>query len=152
MLTEIITAMLWSISPFGEAKVGIPYAIFNNVNIYWAFVFCFIANVLVFPVMNFFLDYVNRHFLKFRFYKKSAIWVARRAKFGAGKNVQKYGFWGLLVFVAVPLPGTGVYAGSIAAYIFGIERKSAFLANSIGIFLSCVAVWSMTVIAVNGLG
>lgn len=134
MLTEIITAMLWSISPFGEAKVGIPYAIFNNVNIYWAFIFCFIANVLVFPVMNFFLDYINRHFLKFRFYKKSAIWVARRAKFGAGRNVQKYGFWGLLIFVSIPLPGTGVYAGSIAAYIFGIERKSAFLANTIGIF------------------
>lgn len=143
--------MLWSISPFGEAKVGIPYAIFNNVNIYWAFIFCFIANVLVFPVMNFFLDYINRHFLKFRFYKKSAIWVARRAKFGAGRNVQKYGFWGLLIFVSIPLPGTGVYAGSIAAYIFGIERKSAFLANTIGIFFSCVAVWTMTIIAVNGL-
>lgn len=150
MEIEIIIAMLWSISPLGEAKVGIPYAIFNNVNIYLAFLFCFIANVFVFPVMNFFLDYINRHFLKFRFYKKSAIWVARRAKFGAGKNVQKYGFWGLLFFVALPLPGTGVYAGSIAAYIFGIERKSAFLANSLGIFLSCVAVWTMTVLATNG--
>ncbi|HET8884920.1 MAG TPA: small multi-drug export protein [Salinimicrobium sp.] len=150
MISDIIIAMLWSISPFGEAKVGIPYAISNGVNIYIAFVACFVANVLVFPVMTFFLDFINSYFLKWRFYKKSAIWVARRAKLGAGKNLQKYGFWGLLIFVMVPIPGTGVYAGTIAAYLFGIERKQAFIANAIGIFLSCVIVWVATVLIREG--
>lgn len=144
--------MMWSVSPFGEAKVGIPYALFNDVNIYLAFIFCFAANVLVFPIMIFFLDYINKHFLKFRFYKKSAIFVARRAKTGAGKNVQKYGFWGLLIFVMIPLPGTGVYAGSIASYLFNINRKIAFFANTIGIFLSCVIVWGLTVITLEEIG
>lgn len=96
MILTIIIAMLWSISPFGEAKVGIPYAIFNGANIYLAFVFCFLANVLVFPIMIFFLESVNRYFLKWRFYKKSAVFVARRAKTGAGKGIEKYGFWGCL--------------------------------------------------------
>lgn len=144
--------MLWSVSPFGEAKVGIPYAVFNDINIYWAFVVCFLANVLIFPIMIFFLDNVNRYFLRWRFYKKSAIYVARKAKLGAGKNIQKYGFWGLLIFVMVPVPGTGVYAGSIAAYLFGIERKRAFLANTIGIFFSCLIVWSMSVLTLEGIG
>lgn len=151
MISEIITAILWSISPFGEAKVGIPYAIFSDVNIFLTLVVCFLANVLVFPLMTFFLDYVNRYFFRWRFYKKSAIYVARKAKVGAGKNVQKYGFWGLLVFVMLPIPGTGVYAGSIAAYLFGIEYKRAFLANTIGIFFSCLIVWGMTVIAFNNI-
>lgn len=149
-MKEIINAMLWSISPFGEAKVGIPYAIFNDVNIYLTFLFCFVANVLVFPLMLYFLHYVNTHFLRWRFYKKSAIWVARRAKTGAGKNVQKYGFWGLIVFVMIPLPGTGVYAGSIAAYLFRIEKKKAFWGNTIGIFLSCIMVWTMTLLTYKG--
>ncbi|UJH92182.1 small multi-drug export protein [Antarcticibacterium sp. 1MA-6-2] len=151
MITEVIMAMLWSVSPFGEAKVGIPYAIFNNINIYVAFLVCFLANVLIFPIMSVFLDYINRYFLKWRFYKKSAIYVARKAKIGAGKNVQKYGFWGLLIFVMLPIPGTGVYAGSIAAYLFGIERKRAFLANTIGIFLSCLVVWIITILTFNGM-
>lgn len=151
MLSEHFTAMLWSISPFGEAKVGIPYAIFNQINIYIAFFLCFFANVLVFPVMAFFLDNINRYFLGWRFYKKSAIYVARKAKLGAGKNLQKYGFWGLLIFVMVPIPGTGVYAGTIAAYLFGIERKRAFLANTIGIFFSCVIIWSISVLTYEGL-
>lgn len=151
MMTKVTTAMLWSVSPFGEAKVGIPYAVFNDINIYWAFVLCFLANVLIFPIMIFFLDNINRYFLRWRFYKKSAIYVARKAKLGAGKNIQKYGFWGLLIFVMVPVPGTGVYAGSIAAYLFGIERKRAFLANTIGIFFSCVIVWSMSVLTLQGM-
>lgn len=151
MLYDILISMLWSISPFGEAKVGIPYAIYNDVNYYLAFTLCFIANVMVFPVMQFFLDHINTYFLQWRFYKKSAIFVARRAKLGAGKNVQKYGFWGLLIFVMIPIPGTGVYAGTIAAWLFGLEKKQAFIANSVGIYLSCVIVWIVTVISINGI-
>lgn len=151
MILEIIIAMLWSISPFGEAKVGIPYAIFNEVNIYLAFVFCLFANILVFPIMLFFLDSINRYFFKWRFYKKSALFVARRAKTGAQKGINKYGFWGLIFFVMIPLPGTGVYAGTIASYIFRIERKKAFWANTIGITLSSIIVWGATVLTANGI-
>lgn len=149
-MMEVINAMLWSISPFGEAKVGIPYAIFNEVNHYVAFVVCFGANVMIFPVMQFFLNYINRYFLKWRFYKKTAIYIARKAKIGAGKSIKQYGFWGLLLFVMMPIPGTGVYAGTIAAFLFGIERKRAFMANTIGIYFSCVIVWVITVLTAEG--
>jgi uncharacterized membrane protein len=150
MILDILIAMLWSISPFGEAKLGIPYALLNDINIYLAFVLCFAANVLVFPIMSFFLDVVNRYFMKWNSYKKAAIFVGRRAKAGAGNNVKKYGFWGLMIFVLIPLPGTGVYAGSIAGYLFGLDRKKAFLANTTGIFFSCVIVWVTTVVAIGG--
>ncbi|MEB2779707.1 COG2426 family protein [Algoriphagus persicinus] len=150
MLLDLLTAVLWSISPFGEAKVGIPYALLKGVNIYWAFICSFLANLLVFPMMNFFFDVVNRHFLKWYYYKKAAIFVGRRTKAGAGKNVRKYGFWGLMVFVAMPFPGTGVYAGTIAGFLFGLERKKAFFANAIGIFISCVIVWVVTLTAMEG--
>lgn len=150
MISDLFIAVLWSISPLGEAKVGIPYALLNGVNIYLAFLFCFVANVLVFPLMTFFLDVINRYFFKWYYYKKSAIFIARRAKAGAGKNVKKYGFWGLIIFVLLPLPGTGVYAGTIAGYLFGVKRKQAFLANTIGIFFSCVIVWTTTILAMEG--
>ncbi|MGC1632925.1 MAG: small multi-drug export protein [Gelidibacter sp.] len=150
MIFDLLIAMLWSVSPLGEAKVGIPYALLHGVNIYVAFLFCFAANVLVFPIMTFFLDVVNRYLFKWYYYKKSAIFVARRAKKGAGKNVEKYGFWGLMIFVLIPLPGTGVYAGTLAAYLFGIDRKRAFLANTIGIFFSCLIIWATTIAAMKG--
>ena len=150
MFSDIIIAMLWSISPFGEAKVGIPYALLNGVNIYLAFGSCLLANILIFPLMTFFLDSINRYFFRWLFYKKAAIYVARKAKTGAGNNVKKYGFWGLMIFVLVPLPGTGVYAGTIAAYLFRFDRKQAFLANTIGIFFSCLIVWVTTLLTMKG--
>ena len=145
MIQELITVMLWSISPFGEAKVGIPVGLLNGTNIYLVFIVAFAANVLVFPMMMFFLDKVNHYLLGWNFYKKSAIWVARRAKTGSGNKIQKYGFWGLLLFVMIPLPGTGVYAGSIATYLFKIEKSKAFYANTIGIF------WGTTVLTMKGI-
>lgn len=150
MIKDIIIAILLSLSPFGEAKVGIPYGMLNHVNIYLVFITCLIANILVFPMMMFFLEKINKSLLKWSFYKKSAIYVARRAKNGSGKQIKKYGFWGLMFFVMIPLPGTGVYAGSIATYLFKIEKTKAFTANVIGIFFSSVIVWVTTYLSING--
>lgn len=150
MIKDSIISFLWSISPFGEAKVGIPYGIFHDLNIYWVLLICLVANILVFPIMMFFLDNINRRLLSWRKYKKTAIWIAKRAKVGSGDKIQRYGFWGLIFFVMIPLPGTGVYAGSIATYLFKIERKSAFVANCIGITFSSIIVWVTTILAYNG--
>ena len=150
MILDLIIAILWSISPFGEAKVGIPYGLLNGVNIYLVFIGCFLANVLVFPIMHFFLTTVNKSLLKWHYYKKSAIYVARKAKVGSGEKIKKYGFIGLIFFVMLPVPGTGVYAGSIASYIFKMEKKRAFAANAVGIFFSSVIVWVTTVLAMKG--
>ncbi|WP_430907348.1 COG2426 family protein [Maribacter sp. 2-571] len=151
MIQDFFIAFLWSISPFGEAKVGIPFGMIKGLNIYAVFAICFTANVLVFPMMSFFLDRVNKYLLRWRFYKKNAIFVAKRAKTGSGKNIRKYGFWGLIFFVMLPIPGTGVYAGSIASYLFKIERQKAFLANTIGIFFSSLIVWTMTLVGMRQL-
>lgn len=150
MILDLIIAMLWSLSPFGEAKVGIPYGLLNGVNIYLVFAGCFLANVLVFPIMHFFLTTINKSLLKWHYYKKSAIYIARRAKLGSGEKIKKYGFIGLIFFVMLPVPGTGVYAGSIASYIFKMEKKRAFAANVVGIFFSSVIVWVTTVLAMKG--
>ncbi len=151
MIKDLIIAILWSISPLGEAKVGIPYGLLNGVNIYMVLGACFLANLLVFPIMMFFLNTINKSLLKWHFYKKGAIFVARRAKVGSGERIKKYGFYGLIFFVMLPVPGTGVYAGSIASYLFKMERRKAFIANTIGIFLSCVIVWVTTLLTMKGM-
>lgn len=152
MVRDFLISVLLSLSPFGEAKVGIPYGMMSGINIYLVLFSCFFANVLVFPIMMFFLERVNRSLLKWKFYKKSAVFVARRAKDGSGDKIKKYGFWGLMLFVMIPLPGTGVYAGSIATYLFKVEKTKAFSANVIGIFFSSLIVWLTTYFSMNGLG
>ena len=69
----------------------------------------------------------------------------------SGEKIKKYGFWGLMFFVSLPIPGTGVYAGTIAAYLFNFETKKAFLANTFGIFISSVIVWVTTLATMEGI-
>jgi uncharacterized membrane protein len=128
-------------SPFGEAKFGIPFGLLKDLNPYLVLVLAIVANILVFPMMMFFLKSLNGFLTKWLWYKKSALWVARRAKKGSKENLQKYGYLGLALFVMVPLLGTGVYAGTIAAYLFKMDTKKAFAANAIGITLSSLIVF-----------
>lgn len=151
MVEQIVYTFLWSISPFGEAKVGIPYGLLKGLNPYLVFIVALGANILVFPMMMFFLDKINILLTRWNWYKKSAIWVARRAKKGSGDKLQKYGFVGLALFVMIPLPGTGVYAGSIATYLFKMERKKACIANFIGITISSIIVWTTTFFTMQGI-
>ena len=144
MIDEIIITALWSLSPLGEAKVGIPYGILKDLNPYLVFLIALAANIAVYPIMMFFLDKINVVLARWHWYKKGAIWVARRAKKGSGDKLEKYGYWGLALFVMIPLPGTGVYAGSIAAYLFKMDAIKAFYANAIGITISSLIVWSVT--------
>jgi uncharacterized membrane protein len=149
LIKDYIITMLWSISPLGEAKVGIPYGLLKDLNPYLVFIFALAANIMVFPLMMIFLDKINTWLLRWGWYKRSALWVAKRAKKGSGAQLQKYGYWGLALFVMIPLPGTGVYAGSIATYLFKMDTQKAFWANVIGITISSIIVWSVTQLGIK---
>lgn len=140
MLEDIIQTFLISISPLGEARVGIPYGILTGLNPYLAFGVGLIANLLVFPLMMFLIDTFNAKLWKYKHYKIQSLKLMRRTKKGMGDNIKKYGFWGLMIFVMIPLPFTGAYSGVIAAIIFKIGRRKAFFAISIGVFISCLLI------------
>lgn len=147
MLKDIIFTFLISFSPFGEARVGIPYGIeHTDLTLIWVFIIALSANLLVFPLFYRVIEFFNNHFLKSKWYKKAAIYLSLRARRKTGAVVQKYGAIGLLIFVMIPLPFTGAYIGTIAAYIFKIEYKKALLAINIGVFFALtfiILVWPL---------
>lgn len=138
MFEKLLYTFLISISPFGEARAGIPYAVLNDIHIIWAFIIGLIANLLVFPLLMWLIDTFSIKLWPNRMYRKGVVKLSRRAKKSVGGKFQKYGFWALMLFVMIPLPGTGAYIGTIAAYVLKIERKRAFMATSIGVTLSCI--------------
>lgn len=144
MLTDLILTFLISISPAGEARAGIPYGILRHVPVLTAFLVGWIANLLVFPAFFKVIDFSNRLFWNNKWYRKVAVFLAKRAKNKTQKNIAKYGFWGLMVFVMIPLPITGSYMGTLAAYIFRMDYKKSLLAVSTGVTISCVIVTIIT--------
>lgn len=140
MLTEFITTFLISISPLGEARAGIPYGVMNNLPVGWAFLVGWIANILVFPLFFKSISFSNKTLWKSRTYKKGAVYLSKRAKKKTKSSIDKYGLWGLMVFVMIPLPITGAYIGTLAAYILGMDYKKAFFAVTVGVTISSLII------------
>ena len=65
-------------------------------------------------------------------------------------KIEKYEFWGLVLFVGIPLPGTGAWTGSLIAALLGIKFKKAFPAVIIGICMATVIMWFISYVLLGG--
>lgn len=146
MLAESIHTFLISMSPLGEARVGIPVGVVRGLHPVMAFAIGLGANLLVYPLFNWFINKLDHRLWKYKPYRKQSIKLMKRAKGGVGNKIQKYGFWGLMFFVMIPLPITGAYMGVIAARVLAINSKSAFKAISLGILISCTIVGAISLL------
>lgn len=124
-----------SMLPLTELRVTIPLAITQGMTPWLAFLLAVAGNLV--PVMPILLlltplerglsRFPRAGFLLQKFLKKT------RAK---GKQVKKYGAFGLALFVAIPLPGTGAWTGAALAWLFGIPYRIAFLAIGVGVVIA----------------
>lgn len=144
MHAEALQTFLVSLSPFGEARVGIPLGVVRGLHPVWAYVIGLGANLLVFPIFMAMIRLFDRKLWRYHGYRKQSIKMMRRAKRGVGAKIEKYGFWGLMVFVMIPLPVTGAYMGVIASRVLNIHPKKAFTAISIGVTISCTIIGVVT--------
>ena len=142
MFLDILVTFLISLSPFGEARAGIPYGELNGLPIFLVLVIGLSANLLIFPLFYRAIEFSKKYFSKNEFYKKSVIYLSSRARSRTKTMIKKYGVWGLMVFVMIPLPVTGAYTGTIAAYLFRISYKKSLIAISIGVTISSIMVTS----------
>ena len=144
----IFWSIFLSILPIAELRGGIPYAIANDLNPLLTFFICVGANILVFPIVFLFLEFLHPLFLKIDLYKRLFDKFIIKTRVKVGNKLEKYGFWGLMIFVMIPLPVTGAYSGSFAAWLFNIPKKKAFLAVSLGVIMAGIIV---TTIVLTGI-
>jgi len=141
VLKEIIDLFLLSISPLGEAKIAIPIFLSKgNLSVHTILVVGLIGNLLVYPLFYKLIEISNQSLLNNKTYKKYATLLSLRARKKTKDVVKKYGLWGLMIFVMIPIPFTGAYIGTIAAYIFKTDYKKTLYAISVGLFISCTVI------------
>lgn len=136
---EVITLLLATL-PVTELRFSIPYATFA-LDMSWqqSFLWSFIGNLLPVPFILFFLDPAQQFLSRWSFMDRFFNWLFARTRL-RGKVVEKYKIIGLTMFVAIPLPVTGAWTGSVAAYLFGIRKIPAFLAVGLGITIAATIV------------
>lgn len=149
MAPELTTLILLSMLPVSELRGAIPYGVISGLNPIAVFIIAVVSNILVIPIEFFFLDYVHRHLMPIRIYKNLFGKFIERTKHKSHGHIAKYGYFGLTLFVAAPLPVTGAYTGTLAAWLFDMERKKATIALSTGVAIAGIIV---TILSLTGVG
>ena len=124
-------------------KINLPFGMsLTGYGLPWYYVVpvVFIANILVGPLMYFILHYVVKLFLHFKWFSNFYYKVLERSQRKVKESVDKYGIWGVAIFIGVPLPGTGVYTGAIGSYALGMSFKKFIIADIVGVLIAGTAV------------
>lgn len=131
----IALALVGSFSPVLEVRWGIPVAMAAGLHPVAAYFLCVFANIAALPVVFFFLDVIHHRFMHHDHYQWAFDKFMEHTRKKAHSYVEKYGAWGLLLFVSLPLPGTGGYTGALAAWFFDLSRWKSYAALIAGRFI-----------------
>ena len=141
--------MLVSMIPIIELRGGLPFGVALGLPYHLAFPAAVIGNLIPAP---FIIVYIRRIFELMRRYLPWLNGVVDKLERKAhlkGRKVQKYQYLGLWLFVAVPLPGTGAWTGSLAAAFLGMRLKKAMPAVVLGVLTAGGIMLALTHVGIN---
>ena len=142
---EFVTVLVAMI-PIAELRVSLPLALGTyDFSLFSAFFYSFIGNMIPVFFILWFLEPVSNFLIKHsRFFRKFFDWLFERTRRRFKKSSKRYGVLiALMLFVAIPLPVTGAWTGSVAAFLFGVSYRKAILAIALGVIVAGIIVSSV---------
>lgn len=140
MFTKYLTVFFISMVPLVELRGGIVMAMGMNLDYFTALAVCVIGNMLPVPVIYFFARKVLLWGADKKYIGKFFRFCLEKGHRGGQKLVAKTGrgglFMALLLFVGIPLPGTGAWTGTLAASFLDMGIKSTAIAVSLGVVMA----------------
>jgi len=132
--------------PVVELRGAIPLGVHLGLRPLEAMGLALLGNLAPIPVLYYILLPAFRYLRRTRLFRRAVGgYLAHSEKRAAA--VKKYGLWGLALFVAVPLPGTGAWTGCLIALLLGYSLRSALAALALGTLGAGLAVTALTVLA-----
>ena len=137
---ELIVAII-SILPIIEVRGAIPIAMtVYKMPPLTAAGLALVASMLPVPIILLAIKSVIKYFKTTRIFRGFALWLEGKTEGKNARAIHKYGALGLIIFVGIPLPGTGVWTGSLIAALLGIDFKWAFLSVLLGDIIATIIV------------
>jgi len=156
-LSNVLVVLAIAASPIFELRGAIPVAITGfHFPWYYAFLLAVIGNIVPVPLLLLFFNTLPRLLSKIGIPERMFYRLSEHTR-QRGKIIERYERIGLMLFVAIPLPITGAWTGSLAAVLFGIKFKQAFLSIFIGILIAgsivtCLSLLGWTGAIIAGIG
>ena len=138
MLGYIVTFII-SMIPIIELRGAIPVGVFTfHLTYAEAFIISFIGNIIPVYFIVKFIRPIFDLLRKIKIFRKIIDWISEKAtkKIAENKRLQTATLLGLYLFVAIPLPGTGAWTGTLAASFLNLDFKTSILAVTLGVLLA----------------
>lgn len=143
-MKAIFMTLMIAMTPVFELRAAIPFAVVSGMSIKSAFIISVIGNMLPVPILVIFTRKVFEWLRqKSEHLNKFVIRMEEKAE----KNkalVEKSTFWGLLLLVAIPLPGTGAWTGSLVAAMLDMRLKRSLPAICAGVIIAGIIITTIT--------
>lgn len=136
-VSKEIVVFIISMIPILELRGGLIVSSLLQVPIITAIPLCIIGNIIPIPFILLFIKQIFKWLKKVKMFRGLIEKLETRAM-GKSDTIKKYEFWGLVLFVGIPLPGTGAWTGSLIAALLEIDIKKAVLAELLGIVIATV--------------
>lgn len=135
---ELIVFII-SLLPILELRGGLIAAALLKVDPVPAYIVSIIGNILPVPFILLLISKLLKKMResKVKFFNKIANFLDRKVEKHKGQ-IEKYGYWGIVLFVGIPLPGTGAWTGSLIASCLELDKKKTFFAVCLGVLLASV--------------
>lgn len=149
-LPPILIPFIISMIPILELRGGLIAASILQIPMWEAIGICILGNILPIPFILLFIEKILNWMegCKIGWMRKLAIWLKERGTGKKADKIRKVEFIGLLLFVGIPLPGTGAWTGSLIAALLHVSRKKSVPAIFLGLILATVI---MTLLSYGGL-
>ena len=144
--TSVLTLL-----PIAELRGGLPYALARGIPWVAAYPYCVLLNALVAPIAYVFLDTFHKLLYRWGFYAGIFDKLVERARHKLTAKVERYGFWGVALFVGIPLPITGAWTGTLGAWVLGLSRRRTMLAVLAGVTISGLIVSAIVLLGIEAL-
>lgn len=143
MINAYLYTLIMSMTPISELRGAIPLGVSLGLSPAVAAVISVFGNALVVP---FLLLLIEPMFERLKTLTKLRNWIERYEARAMTKfqGYDRFRFWGLLLFVAVPFPTTGAYTGCVVAVMLGMKFKSAWASITGGVIISGTIVFLLT--------
>lgn len=132
-----IIVFIISLMPILELRGGLIAAALLDLNPVESYIISIIGNILPVPFILWFINSILNWMRKGKKLSKIANWLDKKVEKHKGQ-IEKFGFWGLVLFVGIPLPGTGAWTGCLIASVLNMDRKKSFLAALLGIVMASI--------------
>ena len=146
---EHLKVFILSMLPITELRGSIPWAIkFYSLTVAEIVMLSIIGNILIGVLILYALGPIMEILSKNRIFNRLLTYIFKRTK-KKGKIIYLLKFYGLILFVGIPMPLTGVWTGSLAAYLFGLSRKKSIIAITAGVLISSFIVTSISIFSIK---